>query len=194
PLFSPSLFFAQVRHRGRLSPRKFKYPKAQRGVSPIPITSVKGTTVAFGSYGVRITRDCFITAKQLEGCQEVIRRQLKPIRGSQWWMRVFPNVPICVKGNETRMGKGKGSFSHWATRCKPGRVIFEVGGPTLREEIAREIVELVGARLPSPFEFVKKDSPAFLGTGAVGKPTVKESVVVPTRTPAKSEEVVTAGP
>jgi ribosomal protein L16/L10AE len=31
-------------------------------------------------------------------------------------MRVFPDLPVCVKGNETRMGKGKGSFEYWACR------------------------------------------------------------------------------
>lgn len=31
-------------------------------------------------------------------------------------MRVFPDIPVCVKGNETRMGKGKGAFEYWACR------------------------------------------------------------------------------
>lgn len=60
-----------------------------------------------------------------------------------------------MQGNETRMGKGKGTFEFWATRygshllahtgkCSmypsvpTGRVIFEVGGVPIREEIARE--------------------------------------------------------
>lgn len=53
-------------------------------------------------------------------------------------MRVFPDVPVCVKGNETRMGKGKGGFEYWACRVPVGRVVFEVGGGGIREEIARQ--------------------------------------------------------
>jgi ribosomal protein L16 len=53
-------------------------------------------------------------------------------------MRVFPDIPVCVKGNETRMGKGKGSFEYWACRVPFGRVVFEIGGGGIREEIAKQ--------------------------------------------------------
>lgn len=52
------------------------------------------------------------------------------------------------------MGKGKGTFEYWATRCAPileaisssnhlnsvptGRVLFEIGGVPIREELAKE--------------------------------------------------------
>ena len=53
------------------------------------------------------------------------------------------------------MGKGKGTFEFWATRCatflfsrsstdwysvsvNKGRVIFEIGGVPIREELARD--------------------------------------------------------
>ena len=53
------------------------------------------------------------------------------------------------------MGKGKGTFEYWATRyvstfdskthvnlrinsCATGKVLFEIGGGGLREELARE--------------------------------------------------------
>jgi ribosomal protein L16 len=45
-----------------------------------------------------------------------IKRKIKPVKGAEAWMRVFPDVPVCVKGNETRMGKGKGAFEYWACR------------------------------------------------------------------------------
>jgi ribosomal protein L16/L10AE len=60
-----------------------------------------------------------------------------------------------LQGNETRMGKGKGTFEFWATRyvtclshkllrlpmtisINKGRVIFEIGGVPIREELARD--------------------------------------------------------
>ena len=42
------------------------------------------------------------------------------------------------QGNETRMGKGKGTFEFWATRVGIGRVVFEIGGVPIREELARD--------------------------------------------------------
>jgi len=53
-------------------------------------------------------------------------------------LRVFPDVPIAVKGNEVRMGKGKGSFEYWAARVRMGKVVFEIGGGGIREEIAKQ--------------------------------------------------------
>lgn len=46
------------------------------------------------------------------------------------------------------MGKGKGSFEYWSCRVKPGKVIMEVGGGDIREEIAK-------AGKPFPFDIVK---------------------------------------
>lgn len=46
------------------------------------------------------------------------------------------------------MGKGKGSFEYWSCRVKPGKVIMEVGGGDIREEIAK-------AGKPVPFGIVK---------------------------------------
>jgi hypothetical protein len=60
------------------------------------------------------------------------------VKGAEVFMRVFPDIPVCVKGNETRMGKGKGSFEYWACRVPLGRVVFEVGGGGIREEIAKQ--------------------------------------------------------
>lgn len=36
------------------------------------------------------------------------------------------------------MGKGKGTFEFWATRQPIGRVVFELGGIPIREELARD--------------------------------------------------------
>jgi len=78
-------------------------------------------------------------------------------------LRVFPDIPVCVKGNETRMGKGKGSFEYWACRAPPGRVIFEIGGEGLREEIARDALKIVSAVLPVRTDFITKATPPRVG-------------------------------
>ncbi|KAI0330083.1 mitochondrial ribosomal protein L16 [Cubamyces sp. BRFM 1775] len=162
-LSSPSLVFARGRHQ--LAPRSVKFIKRHKGVLPVPVGgSIKGTTLAFGDWGIRVKGNgARITAKQLKSADEALRRKIKPIKGAKVYMRVFPDIPVCIKGNETRMGKGKGSFEYWATRVAPGRVIFELGGAPIREELAREALRLACAKLPTLMEFIDRKAPPRLG-------------------------------
>jgi ribosomal protein L16 len=107
----------QVRHAAQLAPRRTKYKKAHKGRVPIPFGgSLKGTTLTMGEYGIRVLEGVRLSAKQLHSAQTALKRKLRVIKGSQVFMRVFPDIPVCVKGNETRMGKGKGTFEYWACR------------------------------------------------------------------------------
>ncbi|KAL5477015.1 MRPL16 [Sanghuangporus weigelae] len=162
PTSVPSTF---VRHRSQLAPRKVKWLKRQKGVIPIPTGgSIKGTTLAFGDYGIRIRGNgARLTGKQLETVRELIKRKLKVIKGAQVYLRVFPDIPVCIKGNETRMGKGKGTFEFWATRVPTGRVILEIGGVPIREELARDTLRQASNKLPVITEFVTRRSPPRLG-------------------------------
>lgn len=38
-----------------------------------------------------------LTAKQLTGAEEVIKRKIKPVKGAKVYMRVFPDIPVCIK-------------------------------------------------------------------------------------------------
>jgi ribosomal protein L16/L10AE len=54
------------------------------------------------------------------------------------------------------MGKGKGSFDHWASRIAVSKVIFELKGD-IHEQVARDAFRLAGNKMPgqycsSPFE------------------------------------------
>ncbi|KAG8746269.1 mitochondrial ribosomal large subunit component [Ceratobasidium sp. 414] len=159
---SPLLSF--TRARSQLAPRRVRYRKAHKGRVPVPIGgSIKGTTLAFGDYGLRVRGDGMrLTAKQLQSAEVVIKRKLKVVKSSQIWMRVFPDLPVCVKGNETRMGKGKGSFEYWACRVPTGKVVFEVGGG-IREEIARDALRLAATKLPVLTEFISRSAGPKLG-------------------------------
>ncbi len=152
----PSPISLFTRNRGQLAPRQIKYIKRHKGRVPIPIGgSIRGTTLAFGDWGIRIKGNGHrLSAKQLTTAEDVIKRKIKPFKGAKVWLRCFPDIPVCIKvcalccglvwmfnavqGNETRMGKGKGTFEYWATRLPTGRVIFEIGGVPIREELARE--------------------------------------------------------
>ncbi|KAI9462788.1 mitochondrial ribosomal protein L16 [Lactarius psammicola] len=142
-----------VRFRHQLAPRKVTFIKRHKGVIPIPIGgSVKGSTLAYGDWGLRIKGD------------GVIKRKIKPVKGAKVYLRVFPDIPVCIKGNETRMGKGKGTFEFWATRVPTGRVIFEIGGTPVREELARDALRQAGNKLPTIMEFIDRKAPPRLGS------------------------------
>ena len=48
---------------------------------------------------------------------------------------------------QMRMGKGKGSFDHWATRMAVSQVLFEIKG-RIHEQIVRDAFRLAGNKLP----------------------------------------------
>lgn len=171
----------QQRYASNLGPRRTKYRKAHKGRVPFPTGgSVKGTTVMLGHYGIRSLEPARISAVQLTAAETALKRKLKVVRGSQVFMRVFPDIPVCVKGNETRMGKGKGTFEFWACRyvsyshlsVPVGRVLFEIGGHVqVRPEVAKEgafsttypALRLAAAKLPIRTEIITASTPPRLG-------------------------------
>ena len=88
-----------VRFRHQLAPRKVTFIKRHKGVIPIPIGgSVKGSTLAYGDWGLRIKGDGVrLSAKQLTSAEEVIKRKIKAVKGSKVYLRVFPDIPVCIK-------------------------------------------------------------------------------------------------
>ncbi|PWY99329.1 hypothetical protein BCV70DRAFT_227183 [Testicularia cyperi] len=167
PVQSHSL--GSVRHRSQLAPRRTKYRKAHKITIPFNTGgSIKGTTVQEGAYGIRLLAPARLTAKQLVAAETALKRKLKVVKGAQVFLRVFPDIPVCVKGNETRMGKGKGAFEYWACRANMGKVIFEIGGPVeIRPEVAKEALRLASAKLPVPTEFVTTASAPRIGNKVV---------------------------
>jgi ribosomal protein L16 len=99
PSVGQSLSVLGARFRHQLAPRKVKYIKRHKGVIPIPIGgSTKGTTLAFGEWGLRIKGNGVrLTAKQLQTAEEVIKRKIKQVKGSKVYLRVFPDIPVCIK-------------------------------------------------------------------------------------------------
>ena len=86
----------------------------------------RGSTLAYGSFGIKTLEEGFITSRQIEAARIAINRYMK--REGQVWIRIFPDKPITSKPAEVRMGKGKGAPSHWVAPVRPGRLMFEVDG------------------------------------------------------------------
>ncbi|PHH89997.1 hypothetical protein CDD83_4765 [Cordyceps sp. RAO-2017] len=136
--------------------RKKKMPKGRPSVHTGG--SVKGTTVVWGDYGLRmIDHHRRISAKQLKTAEDTIKVRL---RGELFrlYKRKFCNVGVFTSGNEMRMGKGKGSFDHWATRVSVNQILFEIKG-RVHEQVVRDAFRLAGNKLPGQWEFVKKGEP-----------------------------------
>ncbi len=125
-----------------LMPKKVKYRKHQRG--RLAGKAGRGSTVAFGDFGLKALEPCWMTDRQIEAARVAMTRFIK--RGGKVWIRVFPDKPITKKPQETRMGKGKGSPEQWVAVVRPGRILFEMQG--VNEADAREAMRRAAAKLP----------------------------------------------
>ena len=95
-----------------LSPKRTKYRKAHKG--RIHGDAKGGTSLNFGSYGMKALQPERITARQIEAARRAITRHIK--RQGRVWIRIFPDLPVTKKPTEVRMGKGKGSVEFWAAK------------------------------------------------------------------------------
>src|SRR4029453_5042051 len=133
-----------------LQPKRTKYRKQFKGRNTG--LAVRGSSVAFGEYGLKATSRARMTAREIEAARRAITRAVK--RGGQIWIRLFPDVPISKKPLEVRMGSGKGNVEYWVAKVKPGKVLFEMDG--VDEATAREAFRLAGSKLSVSTSFVKR--------------------------------------
>lgn len=127
-----------------LMPKRVKHRKQHRGRRDGP--AGRGTTLAFGEFGLVAQEAAWIDSRQIEAVRRTITHSMK--RGGQVWIRIFPDKPVTAKPAETRMGSGKGAPDRWVAVVKRGRVMFEVGG--VKEDVAKEAFRLAGHKLPIP--------------------------------------------
>ena len=79
-----------------LQPARRKYRKEQKGRNTGIAT--RGSSVAFGDFGLKCTDRGRLTARQIEAARRAISRHVK--RGGRIWIRVFPDKPISQKPAE----------------------------------------------------------------------------------------------
>ena len=137
-----------------LFPKKVKFRKWQTGrKNPKKRTAdTRGTTIAFGSYGVKAMSYARVRSNQIEAARRVITRSLG--KTGRVWIRIFPDRPYTAKAAEVGMGKGKGDPQGYQFEVLPGRIIFEVDG--VPEEAAREALRKAGAKLPLKTKVVSR--------------------------------------
>ena len=133
-----------------LQPKKTKYRKAHKG--RIKGKAKGGTSLNFGSYGLKAITAERVTSRQIEAARRAITRHMK--RAGKVWIRIFPDVPVSKKPAEVRQGKGKGAVEFWAAKVKPGKILFEIDG--VPKNLAVEAFDLASAKLPNKTKFVTR--------------------------------------
>ncbi len=143
-----------------LMPSRLKHRKQMRGRNRG--TANRGTTVAFGEFGLQALEPVWLDSRQIEAARRVITRYVR--RGGKVWIRVFPDKPVTKKPAETRMGKGKGAPDHYVAVIKPGHIIFELAG--VPQDMASEAMRLASYKLPFKTRFVVREDEAGVEEGA----------------------------
>ena len=73
-----------------LQPARRKYRKEQKGRNTGIAT--RGSTVAFGDFGLKCTDRGRLTARQIEAARRAMTRHIK--RGGKVWIRISPDKPV----------------------------------------------------------------------------------------------------
>ena len=133
-----------------LSPARVKYRKMHRGSRTG--MAHRGSTVAFGEYGLQSLERCWLDTRQIEAARVAVTRYMK--RRGKVWIRIFPHKSFTKKPLETRMGKGKGPLESWVAVIRPANVLFEVDG--VPEAVARESMRLAATKLPIRTKFISR--------------------------------------
>lgn len=136
-----------------LFPNKVKHRKWQRGrvnEKKLSRPATRGTTLSFGSFGLKAMSQERIRSNQIEAARKTIVRTVG--KTGKVWIRIFPDRPFTQKAAEVGMGKGKGDVQGFEFDVKPGRMLFEIDGAS--EETAREALRKAGAKLPVKVKIV----------------------------------------
>ncbi len=136
-----------------LAPKKVKHRKWHKGRARWRMTETRGTTLAFGSFGLKAETGAWVNSRQIEAARRTISNFIK--REGKVWIRIFPDKPITMRPPELTMGGGKGAVDHYVFPVKPGRVLFEMDG--VSAEIAREALRLAGFKLPVRTRIITKN-------------------------------------
>lgn len=138
-----------------LFPKKVKYRKWHtfRKHPDKMKVDTRGTTLSFGSYGLKAVSAGRIRSNQIESARKVVSRAASKV--GKVWIRVFPDMPYTQKPAEVGMGAGKGDLQGYCAQVRPGRVLFEIDG--VEAAVAKEALRKAGSKLPVKTKVVSRD-------------------------------------
>nr|YP_009861071.1 50S ribosomal protein L16 [Jaagichlorella hainangensis]QKJ84927.1 50S ribosomal protein L16 [Jaagichlorella hainangensis] len=122
-------------------PRKTKFKKLQtKAISGIQSNLKKHTG---GRFGIIAQTNAMLNAKTIEAVRRIFTKKFK--RSGKVRVNMHCNQSITKKPLESRMGKGKGSFSHWVCRIRKGQVLYSLDG--INNYLAKEAFLLASSKL-----------------------------------------------
>lgn len=137
-----------------LLPKKVQHRKWHKGRRRQKGIATRANSVDFGDYGLKSQEHGWVTSRQIESARRVLTRYVR--RGGKIWIRIFPDKPVTMKGNETPMGGGKGAPDHYVAVVKPGTVLFEIVGIPKVE--AQEAMKMAAYKFGVKTRFVEKNA------------------------------------
>ena len=135
-----------------LQPKKRKYRKEFRG--RMRGKSTRGSTLAFGEYGIKALGRAWVSSAQIEAARRAITHTIK--RGGKVWIRVFPDKPVSSGPAGKRMGGGKGDIDRYVAVVTPGKILFEVAG--VEKDLVMDAFERADAKLPFKTKVVSREN------------------------------------
>lgn len=132
-------------------PKRRKYRKDFRGKRRG--LAQRGNELNYGEFGLKCLGRGWLSAAQIEAGRRSITNSLK--RKGRVWIRVFPDKPVTSRVAGQRMGQGKGDIDRYVAVVKPGKIIFEVVGPS--EEIVRDSLRKAADKMPFKSRIIKRD-------------------------------------
>jgi large subunit ribosomal protein L16 len=115
--------------------------------------SFRGSTIAFGEYGLKALGRGWLSGKQIEAGRRAITHSLK--RGGKVWIRVFPDKPVTSRPAGQRMGGGKGDIDRYVAVITPGAVLYEIAG--VEDELVKSALTKAGSKMPFKTKIVKRE-------------------------------------
>jgi large subunit ribosomal protein L16 len=135
-----------------LSPKRTKFRRHHRG--HLRGKASRGNKIAYGEFALQALEPCWITSRQIESGRRVLTRYVR--RTGKLWIRIFPDKPITIRPEGTRMGSGKGYPEYWVAVVHPGKIIYEITG--LSEIVAKQALRTAAYKMPIKTKFLKAES------------------------------------
>lgn len=126
--------------------KKFKKGKLKR-------LEFKANNLKFGTLGLKAAQSGIIKSLHLLAAKQAIMKKIK--KKGKVWVNIFTNLSITSKPIGVRMGKGKGSISHWATQVNCGNVLFEICSSNYN--ISFSALKIAGSKLPIKTTIIYSD-------------------------------------
>ena len=134
-----------------LEPKRRTYRKEFRGRRRG--MAMRGSSLSFGEHGLKALEVGWVTSRQIEAGRRAITHTLK--RGGRVWIRIFPDKPVTTRPAGQRMGSGKGDIDRYVCVVKPGRVIYEVTGPSV--SVVINALEMASDKMPIKTKIISKE-------------------------------------